>query len=71
MAVPIPRRQSDKARRFGVAGLSREGMSAIETAVRENASRYHFEVVELDAAGKDTPAVQAQPGVDGSHRGRH
>lgn len=39
--------------RFGVAALSREGMSAIEAAIRENAKRHGFQVADDSL---DTPS---------------
>jgi hypothetical protein len=53
----------DRVLRFGVAGLTREGMSAIETAIRENSRRYHFEVLEEEVGEEGTAETPAQPGA--------
>jgi hypothetical protein len=34
----------DKEVRFGVAGLSREGMTAVDNAIQGNAKKYGFKV---------------------------
>lgn len=46
---------ANRVLRFGVAGLTREGMSHIESAIRENAGRYHFELKE-EETGDSLPS---------------
>lgn len=57
---------ADRVLRFGVAGLSREGMFAIETAIRENWRRYRFEVPEAEAGDEGTTETQARLGASRS-----
>ncbi len=47
--------------RFGVAGLSRVAMSAIDAAIRENSMRYHFQVQDGETGEMPTAEACAQP----------
>jgi len=51
---------ADQVLRFGVAGLSREGMSAVEAAIRGNSQSYHFAVSEVDVGEEGTAETQIQ-----------
>jgi hypothetical protein len=54
---------ADRVLRFGVAGLSRKEMSAIEKAIRENSGRYHFEVQEVEVGEQASTETPAQIGA--------
>jgi hypothetical protein len=54
---------ADRILRFGVAGLSRVAMSAIDAAIRENSMRYHFQVQDGKTGELPTAEACAQPGA--------